>query len=206
MRSLLPCLLSFCAFWSFAQDKTVPTEPPRTLDEAHEQLERLFSKEDLAKIEAMKSDKEMAEYHLTVGIPITHKWGLWGGSALANNLWAQGFNHPEDMATLILETFWCRQHSKRFHLDDRADYFQTYRKAVADPPATAIDPLDKAEIEWKHTFDASTEDTPRRIHVGRSKKTGRWLAYEYNKGVYVPDESLTQKIRVIAVGPAGGKS
>ena len=201
MRSLLPFLLCFGLSWAAAQDTTPPKEPPRTLEEAHEQLEKLFSKEDLARIDAMKSDKEMSEYAVTVGVAITHQWGLWGGSALANNLWALGFNHPDDMATLILQTFWCQRHNRRFHLDDRAEYFQAYRKAVADPPATARDPADQSEIDWTHTFDASSEDTPRKIHVGRSKKTGRWLAYEHNKGVYMPDAHLIDRVKVFAHGP-----
>ena len=205
MRSLLPFLLCLGLSWAVADDKTPPTESPRTLEEAHEQLEKLFSKEDLARIDAMKSDKEMSEYALTVGVPLAHKWGLWGGSALANNLWSLGFSHPDDMATLILQTFWCQRHNRRFHLEDRAEYFERYRKAVADPPETARDPADQSEIEWTHTFDASSEDTPRKIHVGRSKKTGRWLAYEYNKGVYVPDAHLVDRVKVFAHGPSPGK-
>ena len=181
----------------------MPNEAPRTLEEAHERLETLFSKEDLAKIDAMKSDKEMQEYQLNVGIAITHAWGLWGGSALANNLWALGFDHPDDMATMILQTFWCKRHERRFHLEDRAEWFANYRKAVADPPSTARDPADGSEIEWKHTFDASTEDSPRKIHVGQSRRTHRWLAYEHNKGVYLPSSELEAKIKVIAHGPSG---
>ena len=201
MRLLLPALICLGACLTHAQEKPLPAEPPRTLEEAHQQLENLFSKEELAKIDAMKSDKEMAGFHLSAGLAIRNQWGLLGGSPLANNLWKMGFTHPDDMVDLILQTFWCRRHDKNMHLEDRADYCQACWKAAADPPGTARDPADQSEIEWKLTFDASTAERPRKIHVGRSKKTGRWLAYEINKGVYIPDAALEQRIKTLASDP-----
>lgn len=201
MRLLLPVLICLGTCLTHAQENPAPTEPPRTLEEAHEHLESVFSKDELAKIDAMKSDKEMMEFHLTTGLMIRSKWGLLGGSPLANNLWKLGFSHPDDMVDLILQTFWCRRHEKNMHLEDRADYFQTCHKAAADPPPTLRDPSDQSEIEWKLTLDASTEDRPRKIHVGRSKKTGRWLAYEFNKGLYFPDAALQKRIKAFAEDP-----
>jgi hypothetical protein len=206
MRALLAILISLCACWASAQEKPAVVEPPRTLEEAHQQLESMLSTEALARIDAMKSEKEMIEFHLGLGITIRNKWGLLGGSPLANNLWKQGFSHPDDMSEVILRTFWCKRHGKDLNLEERADYYQALRKAAAGPPPTARDPADRSEVEWTMVFDAGTDERPRKIHVGRSKTTGRWLAYEFNKGVYVPTAELARKIKVSANDPfAGGK-
>jgi len=187
---------------SLADDKTNSadsTQPkaeaiPTTLEEAHRQLERQLPKEELAKIDAMKSEEEMIEYHFGLGMGMRNNWGLWKGSALAQHMRKLGFIHPDDMSGVILATFWCKRHEKDFHLKERADYYAAYWKASADPPGTAKDPKDGSMIEWSFSFGAGDKKTPRQIHVGRSKKTGRWLAYEYDKGVYVPDTALQKRI------------
>jgi hypothetical protein len=167
---------------------------PTTLEEAHLQLERQFSKEELAKIDAMKSEDEMTQYHFGLGMDIRNGWELWKGSALAQHMRKLGFIHPDDISAVILATFWCKRHGKDFRLKERADYYAAYWKAEADPPPTAKDPKDGSEIDWSVSLRAGDKKTPQEIHVGRSKKTGRWLAYEYNKGVYVPGAELQKRI------------
>ena len=204
MHAFRIILLSLLACLAMGKDKPA-TEPPRTIEEAHQQLEAQLSADQLAKIDAMKSEKEMVEYHLSIGMALRNKWGLWGGSPLANHLWKLGFSHPDDMSSVILETLWCKRHHRDFRLEERADYFQAYWKAAANPPATALDPTDNSEVEWTLSFDAGTDDKPRQIHVGKSKKSGRWLAYEYDKGVYLPKGDLVQKIKVFTDDPFAKK-
>ena len=175
-----------------------PTEAsaivPTTLQEAHRELERQFSREELAKIDAMKSENEMIQYHFGLGMGMRNGWGLWKSSPLAQHMRKLGFAHPDDMSAVILATFWCKRHGKDFRLKERADYNVAYWKAVADPPPTAKDPRDGSLIKWSLSLDAGDDKTPRQIHVGKSKKTGQWLVYEYDKGVYVPDEQLQKRI------------
>jgi hypothetical protein len=168
--------------------------PPKTLEEAHQQLEKLFGKDELAKIDAMKSEEEMIMYHFGLGMGMRNSWGLWGGGPLAEHMNKLGFHHPDDMSGVILETFWCKRHKKDFRLKERSHYYAAYWKAAANPPETAKDPNDNSDVIWKMSFGITDEKTPRQIHVGKSKKTGRWLAYEHDKGVYEPDEALMKDI------------
>ncbi len=201
MQAFRTLLLTLYACVALGEDKPIPTEPPRNLEEAHQQLETLLSQENLARIDAMKSEKEMVEYHLSIGMALRNKWGFWGGSPLANHLWKLGFSHPDDMSDVILKTFWCKRHRRDFRLEERADYYEAYWRAAADPPPSARDPMDDSEVEWTLSLGAGTDDKPRQIHVGRSKKSGRWLAYEFDKGIYVPNADLTKKIKVLASDP-----
>lgn len=177
------------------QAKVVEPPAPKTLDEAHAQLEKWLPKEELSKIDAMKSQDEMIEYHFGLGMSMRNKWGLWGGGPLAEYMNKLGFSHPDDMSGVILETFWCKRHKKDFRLKERAAFYAAYWKAAAAPPETAKDPKDGSEVVWKMSLGAGSDEiTPRQIHVGKSKKSGRWLAYEYDKGVYEPDAALLKHI------------
>jgi hypothetical protein len=168
--------------------------PPKTLEEAHQRLEQLLPEKELAKIDAMKSEDDMIEYHFGLGMGMRNSWGLWGGGPLGQHMEKLGFHHPDDMSGVILETFWCKRHKQDFRLKERAAYFDAYWKASARPPETAKDPKDGSEVRWNMSFPAGGKKIPRQIHVGKSKKTGRWLAYEYDKGVYEPDAPLLKRI------------
>lgn len=173
--------------------KEVP--PPKTLEETHLELDKLLPKEELAKIDAMKTEEEMiVEYHFSLGMSMRNSWGLWGGGPLAEHMNKLGFHHPDDISGVILETFWCKRHKKDFRLKERAAYYDTYWKASASPPDTAKDPQDGSDVEWKMSLGDGDDKSPRMIHVGKSKKTGRWLAYEYDKGIYTPDAALMKRI------------
>jgi hypothetical protein len=65
---------------------------------------------------------------------------------------------------------------------------------VGYPTEDATDPRDGSEIDWENFLEAEDDEHPRTIWFGRSKKTGRWMAYEYDKGVYEPDQALSKRI------------
>ncbi len=173
------------------KEKQLPA--PKTLDEAHGQLEKQFPKKELAKIDAMKTEDEMIEYHFGLGMGMRNGWGLWGGGPLAQNMNKLGFHHPDDMSGVILRTFWCKRHKKDFCLKERAVYYAAYWKAAAEPPETAKDPKDDSVVEWVRSLGFDDGKNPRQIHFGKSQKTGRWLVYEHDKGVYVPDAALLKR-------------
>ena len=99
---------------------------PTTLEEAHREIERILPKDELAKIDAMKSEKDMIEYHMGFGMGIRNEWGLWGDGPLAQHLHKLGFFHPDDMSGVILGTFWCKRHGKDFGLKEKAAYYAKF--------------------------------------------------------------------------------
>lgn len=161
---------------------------PKSLDEAHLELERLLPNREIARIDAMKSEDEINCYHL--GLWIRNCWGLWGGSPLATHMRRHGFTHADDMSGVILETFWCKRHGKAFRLQERADYFEAGWLARAAPPWYAIDLRNLSTVDWDRNIPDREPKSPGRIWFGKSRKTGRLLAYERSKGVYVPDVEM----------------
>ena len=166
---------------------------PKTLEEAHLQIEKHAPVEELAKIDAMESEGDVIEYHFGGGLSMRNNWGLWGDGPLAQHMNQLGFYHADDMSGVILRTFWCRRHKKEFRLKERAAYYDIYWKTAAQPPETAKDPKDGSEVDWNRSIIAGDDKTPREIHLGESHSTGRTLAYEYDKGVYEPDAALLEK-------------
>jgi len=162
---------------------------PTTLAEAHSELERILPSEELAKIDAMKSEKDMIEYHFGLGLYIRNNWGLWRGSPLSKHLNELGFTHPDDMSAVILETFWCKRHGQPFRLSERAAEFSAYweasRKAQADEEKRVVAAKKKMRSMMMEITlinrNASTIMMPPRID---SEIRARYLA-QYNDGVLI---------------------
>ena len=199
--------LLFCILSAFAQAEDDPfavVEPeeanenqavvPSTLAEAHALLEEQLAEEELRTIDAMKSEEEMIEYHFGAGMGMRNSWGLWGDSPLAKHLRELGFTHADDMSAVILETFWCKRHNKELRIKERAEYYKAYWAENKWPDEKVVDPANDSEVHWSRGYEA--EGRPHRmIYIGRSKASGRILAFENPTGVYVPDEKLLKSLR-----------
>ena len=199
--------LLFCILSAFAQAEDDPfavVEPeeanenqavvPSTLAEAHALLEEQLAEEELRTIDAMKSEEEMIEYHFGAGMGMRNSWSLWGDSPLAKHLRELGFTHADDMSAVILETFWCKRHNKELRIKERAEYYKAYWAENKWPDEKVVDPANDSEVHWSRGYEA--EGRPHRmIYIGRSKASGRILAFENPTGVYVPDEKLLKSLR-----------
>ena len=102
---------------------------PTTLAEAHAELERMLSPQVLAEIDALPSENDMIQYHMSLGLMIRNGWGLWGDSPLAKYMRELGFTHPDYMSGAILSTFWRKRHGQDVNLEEL--------KAVAKKEAEA---------------------------------------------------------------------
>ncbi len=167
---------------------------PATLAEAHAQLEKQLSETDLKKIDAMKSEDQMIECHFGSGMGMRNSWGLQGDSSLETHMRGLGFIHADDMSEVILETFWCKRHAKDFRIKERVEYYKAYWAENKWPDKNAVDPEDKSEVDWSRGYEAEGR-LHRTIYIGRSKDSGRLLAFENPKGVYVPDKKLIESLR-----------
>ncbi len=91
---------------------------PTTLAEAHAELERILPPQTLAEIDAMPSERDMIQYHMSLGLTIRNRWGLWADSALAKYMRGLGFTHPDGMSSAILATFWRKRHGQDLNLEE----------------------------------------------------------------------------------------
>src|SRR4051812_5357749 len=112
-------LIICCIAVSAVASVRAGTDVPKNLDDAHQQLLKIFSPKDIEHIKAMKKEDDMIEYHFGLGMGLRNDWGLWRGSRLSQWFNERGIFHPDDMTGIIFDTFWDKLHSKPFRLQEK---------------------------------------------------------------------------------------
>ncbi|MCB9497155.1 MAG: hypothetical protein H6686_09770 [Fibrobacteria bacterium] len=147
--ALMSCL------WTFAAANSVCPEfdsrskvVPATLEQAHEAFERCLGDTTLAMIDSIPEESGMALFHFGLGTAIRNRWGLWGDSPLAKDLERRGFQHPDDMSSVLIGTFWCRRHGVEFDLAARAARYARYWEEAREQEREAkrLESLAKSSI------------------------------------------------------------
>ncbi|MBA2435525.1 MAG: hypothetical protein H0W34_15045 [Pyrinomonadaceae bacterium] len=123
-------LISSCIAALLVASAGADTYIPRDLDDAHQQLMKIFSPKDIAHIKAMKSEDDMIEYHMGLGTGLRNDWGLWRGSRLSRWFNQRGIFHPDDMSGIIFDTFWDKLHGKPFRLQKKIAVYQKYWRDI----------------------------------------------------------------------------
>jgi hypothetical protein len=62
------------------------------------------------------------------------------------------------------------------------------------PPMDTKDPKDGSTFDYENFLESGNDNDRRVIWFGRTTKTGRWMAWERDKGIYEPDEALLKRI------------
>jgi hypothetical protein len=112
---------------TFSQNSSLSSNPnpPSTIEECHNfLLERLTNKE----LENIKNchKSSLCQYHHTMGRWMRYHWGLWSGGKLKQHMESLGFTHPDDMSTVILESFWSSLNGQPYDLKQAAESYKEY--------------------------------------------------------------------------------
>lgn len=133
--------------------------------------------------------------------PITRKHmivQIWYGSQEAGNYflgldigheWGPRWNRRSPL--LILEE---QTEVMREFLKDLRELEEASPNPPKYPTEDHRDPADGSRIDWENFIEGGDQANPRAIWYGKSRERGNWMAYEDEKGVYMPDSELLQKI------------
>lgn len=159
---------------------------PVGLEEHHLELEKIFSVQTIEKMRK-GSEKEMEKYHSGLGLWLRNNWGKWEESELSTFFREEGILHPEDIAGIILDTFWCKLNDQPHRIDERIGAYQNYFKSLEAP--TRKSPTDGSRIKWVITQvrDART------VHLGISESDKSFWRYEYGNGNSVYPAGAAEK-------------
>jgi hypothetical protein len=105
---------------------------PRNLEECFAALEKTLRPEDLEAFRAAP-EGDLARYHLSLGMSIRNRWGLWNGSPLQKYFRGLGVRHPDDMSGIILTSFWRHLHGKPQDLDEQVEGYRRYWDSLKKP-------------------------------------------------------------------------
>ena len=103
--------------------ETNKSEIPTTLDEALDLLLKKFTAEDL---ETLKRTGVPPWWHLGGGMAVRNEWGLWRGSALAQQFKALGIFHADDMSGIIMESLVRKLRGEPLDVPGQVKYYQAY--------------------------------------------------------------------------------
>ena len=99
---------------------------PRTLDEALGALERGLGGET---IERLRIEEEDVAIRLvpTLGRWMQDHWALATGGPLARFFEDRGLDRPDDMAAVILTSFWRRLHFRQIRLEEQIAWYRAVK-------------------------------------------------------------------------------
>jgi hypothetical protein len=178
-RGLLTVVSLLVAFCACTSPRRTATYIPKDLDDAHRELVKMLPATEIEHIRAMTNQDQMIEYHFDVGMGLRNQWGLWHESRLASYFEKLGVEHPDEMSGVILATFWCKLHGKRYNLREMIGdpkERQEYWRSMEDPKEGS--PRDGAVIVWLITKPGAKFH----VHLGISTSDGSYWRYEYRSG------------------------
>ncbi len=79
---------------------------PKDIKECFLELNKILPKEEFEKFKGLKDISGTIDYHEFLGTWIRNNWGLWAGSRLQVYMLDRLIDHPDDMSSIILESYW----------------------------------------------------------------------------------------------------
>ncbi len=119
-----------------AEDELTPTDDettsskvyiPESLEDSFLELDKMLSRKFIERFKAGGRDV-VIDQHFGLGLWIRNNWGLWGGSRLAQHFRALGIFHPDDMSSIILESYHRRLNGRPVELEQQIRKYQEYWK------------------------------------------------------------------------------
>jgi hypothetical protein len=98
---------------------------PKSLGDAFVELDRMLTPALIAEIKAGTED-DMINYHFGLGMWMRNHWGLWSGSRLAAYFGELGIHHPDDMSSIVLDSYWRYLNGRSIELEQQIQVYKTY--------------------------------------------------------------------------------
>jgi hypothetical protein len=190
---LLLLLLVGCASDDFQIDPTPDaTMPdglyvPVDLEDAFVELDRMLPSKFRERF-AMEED-EITLQHFGLGQWMRNFWGLWSGSRLASYFHELGIEHPDDMSSIILTSYWRYLNAESIHLDEQVTEHQEYWRTHQTPEDRAFAECPDG-VSLRGGVGHPSSDLPGFTHVGVCEADGTWWAYHADHGWFRPDREL----------------
>jgi len=117
---------------AFIESDTLPQQipyEPQTLEESLDVLDRLFNPYQKRFITCLTEEgirSNQVQYGL--GVWIRQVFGLWGASPLRYHFLERGVLHPDDMAGIMLVSYYRKLTGRSLRVKQQVNYYQKYWK------------------------------------------------------------------------------
>jgi len=100
----------------------------KNIDEAISELDKNISDSVKVEIQEMSEKEFIANSHFSIGKNMRNNWNLWKDSQLTNYFKNKGINHPDDMSSIILTSYYRYVTNQEIDLQNQIKYYKTYWK------------------------------------------------------------------------------
>lgn len=171
---------------------------PANLEDCFRVLDESISESDIDRLR--RGALGSTEMHFGLGMSLRNAWELWTGSRLSEYFNGLGIYHPDDMSSIILDSYISHVRELPIRLEEQVEFYIEYWREHS-PPEDFVDPetghiisrvengVHKVTLEIAHT-----------IHIGKDRVTGERWHYEYKRGWYRPTQSEIQAVEQFAAG------
>ena len=118
---------------------------PKNLDDSFVELKRMLRPDFVAEFKET-SEEDTAMHHFGLGMWMRNNWGLWRGARLAKWFNAHGIEHPDDMSSIILDSFWRHLNGQPLQLPEQVAHYKQYWLEATPPDSPC--PLCEAKLDW----------------------------------------------------------
>jgi len=135
---------------------------PKNLEDAIETIDSKLSNDLKSDIIHMTEDDFILESHFGIGLTmIRNGWSLWGKSRLFFFFEKKGINHPDDMSSIILTSYYRNLTGKPIRFDDQIIKIKDYHLKNSTPSKMTFPPYVK-DVQWVRSIgypeDENEED------------------------------------------------
>ena len=156
---------------------------PKDIEDCFKQIDGFWSDSIKMETKLLSEENFAASTHLGFGMWMRNNWQLWRGSRLSKYFNENGIYHPDDMSSIILNSYHRYLTGREIHLEQQIDYYNTYWK-VSVSPAKNIYPkgVKKLEFNTKQFYILKEGNIPACIHIQSNSKTDKVWIYDYHFG------------------------
>jgi hypothetical protein len=101
---------------------------PKDLEDCFVELKKMLPPKLIEKIESREFS--VSEYHLNLALWLRNNWGLWRGSRLKTYFESLGIHHPDDMTSIILQSFNRHLNNENTRLLGQVKMYQKYWEVI----------------------------------------------------------------------------
>jgi len=97
---------------------------PIDLDDCIKELDHILDNNEKESI-METAEKEFTIYsHWGLGTWLRNNWGLWGGSILKTYFLKLGVDHPDDMSSIILTSYYRYLHGQDVNIEEQVKQYK----------------------------------------------------------------------------------
>lgn len=103
---------------------------PTTLKECFSALDEILDIKEKAKILDMQED-DLSKLHHSLGRWMRNNWSLWSGGQLKDYFNKLEINHPDDISSIIITSYWRYLRSEPLNVEAQVEKHLNYWKGLS---------------------------------------------------------------------------